>query len=947
MEFNFKDIEKKWKEKWDLDQLYKVDIDASKPKYYVLDMFPYPSGAGLHVGHPLGYIASDIYSRFKRLHGYNVLHPMGFDSFGLPAEEYAIASGVHPAISTKENINRYKEQLSNLGFSYDWSRQVITCEPKYYKWTQWIFSLLFQNYYDLDANKAVPIETLISNFSKNGTDDINAYCSEDLKFSAEEWNSWSRVEKSDILSSYRLAYRRIGYVNWCEALGTVLANDQIKDGISERGGHSVERKAMTQWYLRITAYAERLLSGLDDLEWSNALKTMQTNWIGKSNGARMFFEIDEFDQSLEIFTTRPDTIFGATFMVLAPEHPYVDQITKPEYIDKISAYKEYVRTRSERDRMSDVKEVSGEFTGAYAIHPFTRDKIPVWIGEYVLMDYGTGAIMAVPSDDERDYLFASKFNIPINEIIDRGDNENAKRGDKSGVLINSDFITGMSINEAIENVIQRLESEKIGNRTINYKMRDANFSRQRYWGEPFPILFDNEGVPEIVDLDELPVVLPDTDDFKPTKDGQSPVSRVKDWVNHGDKTRETDTMPAVAGSSWYFLRYMDPDNNDSFASNEALTYWDSVDLYIGGAEHAVSHLLYARFWHKFLFDLGYVPSEEPFKKLINQGMIQGVIEYMALVKDGDKNIFICADNLDDYKSFSRIPVHIDFVSQYGQTDSHLNIEGIKQFLNWRPEYRNASYIIGKKYFTGEELMGTSNETIKMYTISEVGKMSKRYYNVVNPDDVVAEYGADSFRMYEMFLGPIEQSKPWDTKGIEGVSKFVRKVWSLFYEADNNIVTDEKPTNADYKALHQAIKKVKEDVEAFSFNTAISAMMICVNELRKNSCSKKIILSDFVKLLSPFAPFLCEELWSCLGYKNSVHLTKYPEYNESYLVEDEIEYPICVNGKKRFTMTYPADSNKDYLQSAVLELDELSKWVEGKEILKVIVVPDRMINIVVK
>lgn len=949
MVFDFQEIEKYWKDKWSADSLYKVENKSDKPKYYVLDMFPYPSGAGLHVGHPLGYIASDIFSRYKRMTGFNVLHPMGFDAFGLPAEEYAIATGVHPAVSTKENISRYKEQLSNIGFCFDWSREVVTCEPKYYKWTQWIFSLLFEHYYDLDQDKALPIKELTDKFSSGGSNAVKAYSSDGDSFSADQWNAMSASEKSDVLSSYRLAYRRIGYVNWCEGLGTVLANDQIKDGLSERGGHPVERRAMTQWYLRITAYAERLLSGLSKVDWPQSLIAMQTNWIGKSKGATVYFGIDGHDDKIEIFTTRPDTIFGVSFMVLAPEHPLVTTITTSEMREKVEGYISYSRTRSERDRLSEVKEISGQFTGAYAIHPFSGKKVPVWIADYVLMDYGTGAIMAVPSDDDRDFAFANKFALPVIEIIDKSEYPDAQRQDKVGKLINSDFLNGLEVLDAIDKINEKIESSQLGNIRVNYKMRDANFSRQRYWGEPFPILFDADGVPSVCSVDDLPVMLPDVQDFKPTKDGQSPLSRAMDWVNVGDQTRETDTMPAVAGSSWYFLRYMDPGNDEAFASEQALDYWQNVDLYVGGAEHAVSHLLYSRFWHKFLMDLGYLKTEEPFKKLINQGMIQGVIEFVALVKDADdSNIFYCASLMENKDGeYARIPVHIDFVSQYGTDDSYLDKNGIKSFLDWRPEYRTARFITPQGEYDASDFLDEKVLEVSLRTFSEVGKMSKRYYNVVNPDDVVAEYGADTFRLYEMFLGPIEQSKPWDTKGIEGVSKFIRKFWGLFHEEDNFEVSEEAASKAELKALHQCIKKVREDIENFSFNTAISAMMICVNELRKLNCNKKAILEPLVRLIAPFAPFVSEELWKKLYNDNSVHISAFPEFEASYLVEDELEYPVCVNGKKRFMKSFPNSMNKEDLEKEVLASEELSKWVEGKTIIKTIVVPGRMINIVVK
>ncbi len=944
MHYDYQSIEKKWRAQWEKDNLYKVEIDESKPKFYVLDMFPYPSGAGLHVGHPLGYIASDIYSRFKRLKGFNVLHPMGFDAFGLPAEEYAIASGVHPADSTSKNIERYKEQLNNIGFCFDWSREVQTCDPKYYKWTQWIFTLLFDHYYDTASQKAAPISKLVAHFEAHGLKDVTAYHYCEQPFTADQWNGFSTSEKEDILTDFRLAFRKVGYVNWCEALGTVLANDQIKDGLSERGGHPVERKAMTQWYLRITAYAERLLKGLDDLDWSSSLKTIQRNWIGKSEGASVFFDIDGHEDTIEIYTTRPDTIYGATFMVLAPEHPYVSQITTDEQKSAVEDYKNYANSRSERERMSEVKEVSGAFTGAYALNPFSGTKIPIWISEYVLMDYGTGAIMAVPSDDERDHAFATKFDLPIIDVIDKSAYPDAGREDKVGVMINSELINGLEVKKAIKVISQHIEDKGIGQVKVNYKMRDANFSRQRYWGEPFPIVYKDD-IPQSLPLEALAVELPFTDDFKPASGGQSPLSRLTDWVNQDNGQRETDTMPAVAGSSWYFLRYMDPQNDDAFASEKALKYWDAVDLYVGGSEHAVAHLLYARFWHKFLFDLGYVFSEEPFKKLINQGMIQGVIEYLALKKgENESNHFYSLDAIEgDASDYAFIPTHIDFVSQYGSDQSHLNPSGIQSFLQWRPEYKDATFYSKAGGFKADALP----DDFQLLTKSEVGKMSKRYYNVVNPDDVVADYGADTFRLYEMFLGPIEQSKPWDTQGIEGVSKFIRKFWGLFFDGDDFKISEDEATKDELKVLHQAIKKVSADIEKFSFNTAISAMMIAVNELRKLNCNKRAVLEELVKLIAPFAPFMAEELWQYLEHTQSVHMASYPVHNESYLVSDEVEYPICINGKKRALQSYPATLSKEELEAEAMKLEDLAKWTEGKKIVKVIVVPKRMINIVVK
>ena len=945
MKYNFSAVETKWKKKWVDTELYKVSNDSDLPKFYVLDMFPYPSGAGLHVGHPLGYIASDIYSRYKRLKGFNVLHPMGFDAFGLPAEEYAIATGVHPAISTEKNIDRYKEQLGNIGFSFDWSREVRTCEPSYYKWTQWIFTLLFEHYYDLDSGKAEPISALVEKMNSAGTSNVNAYTTYTDELDAEAWKAFSEKDKFEVLSNYRLAFRKVGYVNWCAALGTVLANDQIKDGFSERGGHPVERKAMTQWYLRTTAYAERLLSGLDTIDWTTSLKTIQRNWIGKSKGATLFFNVLNTDHKVEIFTTRTDTIFGATYMVLAPEHPLVKTITSKEQNDEVTKYLDYVNTRSERDRMSDVKEVTGAFTGAYAVNPFNQKQIPIWIGEYVLMDYGTGAIMAVPSDDERDYAFATKFGLEIVEVIDKSEYPESTKADKEGKMVNSEFLNGMEVMDAIERMGKEIEANGIGKVKTNYKMRDAGFSRQRYWGEPFPVVYKDQ-IPVVLAAAALPVELPHTDDFKPTADGQSPLSRLENWVEpESDSRRETDTMPAVAGSSWYFLRYMDPNNNEAFASKAALDYWQDVDLYVGGSEHAVAHLLYARFWHKFLYDLGYVPTTEPFKKLINQGMIQGVIEYLPLVKEGDSNSF--TSYTKELKPTAFIPIHIDFVKDYGSADSHMDAESLLSFVEWRPEYKTASFVTSTGDKVRRDDLVSGDLDIKLYTKSEVGKMSKRYYNVVNPDDVVSEYGADTFRLYEMFLGPIEQSKPWDTQGIEGVSKFIKKFWSLFFVNEGFSISDDEPTKAEYKTLHQAIKKVSADIEKFSFNTAISAMMICVNELKKNNCNKKGILEPLVRLVAPFAPFMSEELWAMMGNEYSVHKAAYPEFDESYLVEDSFEYPVCVNGKKRTLKSYPAAASKDEMERDAVSLDEIQRWIEGKNVVKVIVVPKRMINIVVK
>ena len=945
-------IEKKWRQHWEDHKTYQVSNQSDRPKYYVLDMFPYPSGAGLHVGHPLGYIASDIFARYKRLKGFNVLHPMGFDAFGLPAEEYALQTGIHPAVSTKENMVRYRDQLSNLGFSFDWSRQVSTCDPQYYKWTQWIFTQLFDHYYDTTADKAVPIKNLIEAFEKVGNSEVTATNTNEVDFTAAEWNAMSAKEQAEILMNYRLAYRKVGYVNWCEALGTVLANDQVKDGISERGGHPVEQKALTQWYLRITAYADRLLYGLDNIDWSNALKTIQTNWIGRSTGASVHFPIEGSDQKIEIFTTRPDTIFGATYMVLAPEHDLVKQLVTPEQRADIDEYIAYVNAKSEIERMAE-KEVTGAFTGAYAFNPFTETKIPVWIGEYVLKDYGTGAIMAVPSDDERDNRFAKKFDLPIIEVIDKSDHEGAGIGDKVGKMINSGFLNDLEVKDAIPTINEKIESMGIGQIRINYKMRDANFSRQRYWGEPFPVVYNEDDIAEVLPIDQLPLELPDTNDFKPGREGKSPLSRISNWVNFKEGyTRETDTMPAVAGSSWYFLRYMDPNNGDAFASQSAINYWQDVDVYIGGSEHAVAHLMYARFWHKFLYDKGLVPTEEPFKKLINQGMIQGVIEHIYLQKEKVDGInrFVCKQiaKQEVNTEFVKIYVHIDFVKDYGNEAPYLDISGIESFLKWRPAYEGAIFETTTGiYKDGQITSKNGSKEIQLFTHSEVGKMSKSKFNVINPDTVIDQYGTDCFRMYEMFLGPIEQAKPWDTKGIDGVSKFLRKFWGLFHNEDGNFSLNvAEPSKEELKVLHTAIKKITEDIERFSFNTAVSAFMVAVNDLRKLNCNKQVILKPLAILIAPFAPHMAEELWSQMGNQDSVHLASYPDFDEQYLKEDSINYPISINGKKRAEMQFPADFGKDMLEKEALKIESIQKWLDGKSVRKVIVVPKRMINIVV-
>lgn len=950
MEYNPREIEKKWKRYWDEKGVYRVTHRSDKPKYYVLDMFPYPSGAGLHVGHPLGYIASDIYARYKRHQGFNVLHPMGYDAFGLPAEQYAIQTGVHPARSTAENIARYRAQLENIGFSYDWDREVRTCDPAYYKWTQWIFLQLFEHYYDHGAKKAMPISGLVARFEASGNAGLTAASSPVQPFTAEEWKAMSPREKGDMLMNYRLAYRQVTYVNWCEALGTVLANDEVKDGVSERGGFPVERKPMLQWSLRITAYAERLLDDLDTLEWSDSMKKMQSNWIGRSEGAQLFFPIAGSEEKIEIFTTRPDTIFGATFMVLAPEHDLVARLTHPSQKEEVEAYLKYVNSRSERERMAE-KEITGAFLGAYAVNPFTGTEIPIWISEYVLKDYGTGAIMAVPSDDDRDFRFAQYFKLPVVDIIDKSAYPGASREDKVGVMINSGFLTGMQVPDAIAAILSRIEEMEIGKRKVNYKLRDAIYSRQRYWGEPFPVVYDPEGVTHSMPLAELPLELPEMEDFQPGIGGKSPLGRNEAWVNlPGGWRRETDTMPGFAGSSWYFLRYMDPHNDEAFASHDALWYWRDVDLYIGGTEHAVGHLMYARFWHKFLYDKGLVPTIEPFRKLVNQGMIQGVIEYLYLQKEKTNglNRFVCANLVgDDKDDYARIPIHVEYVRDYGSSGSYIDAEGINKFIEWRPEYRDAIFECGQGvYHKGVFTPKNGGNGSHLVTVSEVGKMSKRYFNVINPDDVVEQYGADCFRMYEMFLGPLEQSKPWDTNGIDGVSKFLKRFWSLYFDDKGEwAVTGEEPTREELKILHQGIKKVCDDLERFSFNTCVSALMIATNELRRLNVRKRAILEPMAVLIAPFAPHLAEELWHNLGHDASVVEAAYPALDKAYLVEDSVTYPLSINGKKRATIDLGAGLTVEEIKAAAMENPVVQKWLEGQTVRNVIVVPGRMINIV--
>jgi leucyl-tRNA synthetase len=882
--------------------------------------------------------------------GFNVLHPMGYDAFGLPAEQYALDTGVHPAKSTSDNIIRYRTQLDNIGLSFDWSRQVRTDDPSYYRWTQWIFLQLFNHYYDKPTHKVYPITDIIKTFEENGSLTVLAAASRHEPFTAEEWKSMSAEEQSAMLMNYRLAYRKVGYVNWCEALGTVLANDEVKDGVSERGGFPVVQKEMLQWSLRITAYAERLLSGMDSLQWSESMKTIQRNWIGRSEGAYVDFNVAEHpDIAIKIFTTRPDTIFGTTFLVLAPDHDMVRSITTAEKQNAVEEFMLRSKNKSAEQRTPGQKTLDGMWTGAYAFHPITTQKIPIWIADYVLKDYGTGAIMAVPGDDERDHLFAKQHHLPIVEIIERPDDTNAGIGDKQGKMINSSFLDGLTVPEAISAMLDYLAEKNLGVRQVEFKLRDANFSRQRYWGEPFPIYYDRDGIPHAMDSTSLPLELPELDYFKPSPDGRSPLARLKEWMQPSpDVQRETDTMPGYAGSSWYFLRYMDPNNDQAFADKKNIDYWKDVDLYVGGVEHAVGHLMYSRFWHKFLFDLGLVPTEEPFKKLVNQGMIQGIVESLYLFKEKkeDRSHFISTElviqrNIPE-DQLSKIPVHIDFVSNYGHPDSFMDEAGITSFIKWRPEYKEASFETSKGLFRYPSLAG-----IHIRTVSEIGKMSKRYHNVVNPDDVILRYGADCFRMYEMFLGPIEQSKPWDTMGIEGVSKFLKKFMNLFYnDQDEMIVNQNEPQEGSNKILHATIKKINEDVERFSFNTAISQFMICVNELRRLDEHSQKILNPLVRTLAPFAPFITEELWQQMGNGKSVHLSSFPDYDEKWLVNTSVMYPVCINGKKRGEINLPPQSSKDEIEKAALALPEIVKWVEGKPIKKVVIVPEKMVNLVI-
>lgn len=929
MEYAFGTIEQKWKKYWEKNHTYRVLNNSDKPKFYILDMFPYPSGAGLHVGHPLGYIASDIYARYKRLKGFNVLHPMGYDSFGLPAEQYALETGQHPAVTTEKNIARYREQLDNIGFCFDWEREVRTSDAGYYKWTQWIFLQLFHSWYNRKENKAQPIASLISIFETEGNADHACPADETLSFSAAEWQGYSEQEKRDVLMRYRLAYQGYAEVWWCEALGTVLANDEVVNGVSERGGFPAERKKMRQWFLRITEFADRLLESLETLDWSEAMKEMQRNWIGKSNGAEVRFALNGYSEHITVFTTRPDTIFGVDFMVLAPEHDLVDSITTPEQEKTVQEYKQYVKSRSERERMAEVKQVTGAFTGAYAINPVSGKKVPVWISEYVLAGYGTGAIMAVPSGDERDHAFAKHFNLAITNIFGEAYTGEEAYSSKKGVLADSGFLSGLEVADALEAAIKAIEAAGAGKRKVNYKFRDAGFSRQRYWGEPFPIIYV-DGLPYGIDepifdnypeLQELPLELPRVESYKPGPEGEGPLANVTEWIDTPAGRRESSTMPGYAASSWYFLRYMDPHNDNEFASREAIDYWNQVDIYIGGTEHAVGHLLYSRMWTKALYDLGHIGFDEPFKKLINQGMIQGNSRFVYRVRG--TNEFVSYGLKDQYETDE---LHVDVNIVDGV---ELDTEA---FTQWRPAFQTATFIKeGGKYICG----------------SATEKMSKTKFNVVNPDVIVEKYGADTFRMYEMFLGPIDISKPWDTKGIEGVHRFLKKLWRLYADEQQGwIVTDEAPTEAELRILHKTIKKTADDIEKWAYNTAVSQFMICVNDLTGLNCHKKAILEPLAIILSPFAPHLAEELWSNLGNNGSVLDAVYPVHNEAYIAENTKVYPVAINGKTRVEMEFALDIAQEDLQKEVLADSTVQKWMEGKDMKKFIYVKGKMINVVV-
>ena len=1043
MDYNFREIEKRWQEYWHDNKTYHVEIDHDKPKFYVLDMFPYPSGAGLHVGHPLGYIASDIYARYKRLKGFNVLHPMGYDAYGLPAEQYAIQTGTHPAVTTEKNINRYREQMDKIGFCFDWDREVRTSDPDYYKWTQWTFIQLFNSYYCNQARQARPISELVELFARQGTAGLDLACTKPLEFTAEQWNAMSEKEQQEVLMNYRLAYLADTMVNWCPELGTVLANDEVQDGLSVRGGFPVVRKSMKQWLLRITAYAERLLTGLDTIDWNESIKDVQRNWIGKSMGASVLFDIADKDIKLEVFTTRADTLFGVTFMVLAPEHPMIAELTSDDQRESVEEYVAWAKNRSERERMSEVKKVSGVFSGSYAVNPFNGTKIPIWISDYVLMGYGTGAIMAVPAHDSRDFAFARHFQLPIIQVVTKPGEEMPDVSEwaesfdaKDGVLINSEFLDGLTVKDAILRMIQELERLGIGKGKTNYRLRDAIFSRQRYWGEPFPIYYKN-GMPYAMDVDKLPLQLPSIDAYKPTENGEPPLARAKNWVTDDGCPIETNTMPGFAGSSGYYLRYMDPHNNDEYFSKEANNYWQQVDLYIGGAEHATGHLIYSRFWNKFLFDIGIACKDEPFKKMVNQGMIQGRtsfvyrvnyekmaewrmwqllkdnklgVEFMRDYKMGrrrfdfycpSKNIIIEIKKMTDlekvaepYESIAKqlgCKILLTPIRSVLNDDEYLDVENkIKEMIAGRdiPEFESGEQVLFPPLFVSKNVAGREfysdpirvdinmvhNDILDMDEFKvwrddlkgaeficekdkdgndiyvcgwEIEKMSKSKYNVQNPDDLVARYGADTLRLYEMFLGPLEQSKPWDTQGIEGVHRFLRKFWKLFVNEKGELqVSDNQATKEELKSLHKLIKKEEEDIERISFNTVVSAFMICVNELSDMRCDKREILEPLTIMISPYAPHIAEELWHLLGHSDSVVNQTFPEFNKDLIVENSFLYPVSFNGKKRFDINLSLDMSDEEMRDVVLAAPESKKWTEGLVVRKVIIIRNKIINIVV-
>ncbi|MDE6528349.1 MAG: leucine--tRNA ligase [Muribaculaceae bacterium] len=922
MEYRHKDIEQRWQQFWKENNTYKTETGGSKPKFYVLDMFPYPSGAGLHVGHPLGYIASDIYARYKRLKGFNVLHPMGYDAYGLPAEQYAIQTGQHPEVTTRENIARYRNQLDRIGFCYDWDREIRTCEPSYYKWTQWAFIEMFNHYYDTALDKAMPVSNLVAYFEKHGSEGVSAAQSKTLRFTADEWNAMDARRKSDVLMNYRIAYLGNTMVNWCPKLGTVLANDEVSEGVSVRGGYPVEQKLMYQWCLRVSAYAPRLLNDLDTLSWSDSIKETQRNWIGRSEGAEMQFKVKDSDVEINIFTTRADTVFGVTFMVLAPESKYVDLVTAPEQKEAVDAYRNEIKHKTERERMID-KKVSGVFTGSYAVNPLSGKEIPIYVSDYVLAGYGTGAIMAVPAHDSRDYAFARHFNLPVIPLIEGADVSEESFDAKEGKMINSCGdgldLNGMEVKDAIAATKKFIEEKGIGKVKVNYRLRDAIFSRQRYWGEPFPVYY-KDGVPMMLEESKLPLRLPEIDKYLPTETGEPPLGRARNWHTEEGCPLELNTMPGFAGSSAYYLRYMDPHNNDALVGKEANEYWRSVDLYVGGTEHATGHLIYSRFWNKFLFDLGKVCENEPFRKLINQGMIQGRSNFVYRIKD--TNTFV---SLNLKKDYDVTPIHVDVnIVSNDQLD-------IEAFRKWRPEYADAEFILED----GRYVCGWAVE-----------KMSKSMFNVVNPDDIVERYGADTLRLYEMFLGPVEQSKPWDTNGIDGVNRFIKKLWNLFYKGDTLLVNDDEPSADALKSIHKLIKKVTADIENFSYNTSVSAFMICVNELSSMKCHNRAVLADLLVLLAPFAPHVSEELWHAIGNEGTICDAVWPEWNEEYLKEANVNYAVSFNGKARFNISVPADMPAAEVEKTALQHESAAKWLEGKTVRKVIVVPGKIVNVVI-